>query len=573
MKVVLREYWPGVVSGEMESLERLSQALRLIGLDPVKVPVSLDDEVEVEKHNPLFVLDLHFDAPRIQSAFSVGALWNPLDYYDIWGGAGPWGNQLQHDLFVAANQKVASDWLSLFQPTYKNGVLMLSHSVPSSAVIPSNETPLGEIFYAGIGWDRGSANGHRHQEIFEELDKIDKLALFGPEKLGDGSKPWDGFKSYRGQLPFDGTSVITTLNQVGFGLCLSSSSHMASEIASNRVFETIAAGALPIVEQGMSFPFNLDGAIELPVGKSPEDLARFMDQEITNLKYDAVAYQARVVALQERLLAKCTLDKQLAVIADRVQELKSISIQSKPVVVLNGYQVAATAESAWKGGLDSLDTNATKFSLNLKQHQYQLLESPDSWVVFSNDEEYVKELEKTLGADQFAGVDVVHTPGQFLSNERMRFIPNDGISPLTRTVDSFCIRASFLARWLEDSAGCASIGSLLVGIASDANTVSPALKHLWVKYPYFKLVTQGPIHASALSSKLDEISLVSIVRRGRNETAELAQLALAARTNTVTHSLGGSILEGLAMEVGRLGLKTFLSQSLGFLFRRLKRTR
>lgn len=566
MKVALREYWPGVVSGEKESLERLSTALNIIGIEPVKVPVSLDDEEVISKLNPLFVLDLHFDAPRIQSAFSVGALWNPLDYYELWGGTAPWSNQLQHDLLVAANPGIANEWLNLYKPQSKFDILPLSHSVPSSAVRDSGQTTQGKVFYAGIGWDRGASGGHRHEQIFRALDELNLLKLFGPEKLGDGTKPWKGFKSYAGQLPFDGDSVMKTLNEMGFGLCFSSSSHTASQIASNRVFETIAAGSIPIVDKGLDFPFSIADAIQVSSLDSPQEIALQVQDEVARLTHDPEEFRRRVETLQKNLMGGFTLDQQLSKICLEVRNRKSIQISNTEVKVINAIEVASESEASWKGGLDSLETNPVKLSLNLNRKRNVFEENPDAWVIFTMKSFDLQSFAKQLNLANLENVDVLHLHGTAVVKKKKIFLPVETASAFSRNIESFCVRAKIVADWLQYSAGCASIGALLSALAEDAKHGEQGhLTHLQPKLPAFNLGMSEEVHVSDLTSKLDDLTLISLANQKTSATSMLASIALSERKNLNSLAFGGGVLDSLAIEISRLGLKTLLRQGINFL--------
>ena len=572
MTVVLREYWPGVVSGEKESLERISTSLSLLGIQSIKVPVGLNEDEEISKIQPDFVLDLHFDAPRVQKVFSVGALWNPLDYYDLWGGAAPWTNQMQHDLLVAANPLVATNWLKLYQPNYKFGVLPLNHSVPSTAVRSTNDNNLSKVFYAGIGWDRGAVNGQRHESIFRELDQLGILKIYGPGKLSDGTRPWKGFSSYVGQLPFDGDSLIGRINNLGYGLCLSSTSHMASQIASNRIFETIAGGAIPIVESGINFPFSLDGAISIPSEESPKRIAKLIEASIDEIKSTNGEFEARVSKLQERLLEGFTLDSQLKKIADRVKELKRIAIPTEKAQVWNAIQIATQREPSWSGGLDALETNSTKLALNLYNSKSLLEKFPDSWVLFSRNQESFASLQSQIQSQPYLAYDVIHLTGTYVVGPKKIFIPSEGTSSQTRTTDSFCVRANILLNWLESSYGCASIGALLVGIAEDSKKGDASLlTHGWSKEIVYNLGATNPLHAAGLSSKLDEITLISLARQGQSISSQLAYFALQAQSQTPTQGFGSGILEALASELSKLKFRVLIKHGIRLTKRILSR--
>jgi hypothetical protein len=59
-------------------------------------------------------------------------------------------------------------------------------------------------------------------------------------------RPWEGFTSYRGEIPFDGVSMSKTMRLYGAVLAVSSPAHMKSMTSSSRVFEATAAG-VPVI--------------------------------------------------------------------------------------------------------------------------------------------------------------------------------------------------------------------------------------------------------------------------------------------------------------------------------------
>ena len=75
-------------------------------------------------------------------------------------------------------------------------------------------TKFTNLFYCGINWERLSDKKGRHDDMFEQLDQAGFMKLYGPRSF-EGKKLWDGFKSYRGEIPFDGISVIEKINDCG----------------------------------------------------------------------------------------------------------------------------------------------------------------------------------------------------------------------------------------------------------------------------------------------------------------------------------------------------------------------
>jgi hypothetical protein len=577
LKVVVREYWPGVSTGEKETIERISLAFAILGIECVKVPVGLDDDEIIKELDPLFVLDLHFDAPRITSTTSVAALWNPIDYYTVWGGANPLSNQLHHDYFVAANPVRASEWLEILAPEYEGKIPILSHSVPSTSIRKPATQPTGKVFYAGIGWDRSAVSGHRHEAMFRALDKFDILELYGPSVLGDGTKPWAGFVNYKGELPFDGTALFDKVNELGFGLCFSSPSHQASGIPTNRVFETIAAGSIPIVEHGIWFPFDISEAIAVPEGFGTEQAARFIAAEVKRLSSNTGELESRVNSLQTKLRNGFTLDYQLAEIVDYISSNKaSLGNLISEKKVASGYSLLADDNQEWASGISALSSNPLQHSQNLFRKIAQETTPLPEWIVFTKDQEFIQSLNKSLGSTTFDNLDVIHVPGRWVANGINRFISQQWVQSNVRTVDSVVFRASLLEEWIKNSNGLASLGSLLLALSEDFNTPKgQILRHGILKNVNFTLKLSNPTHMSAFSSNLDAPVLkgMAAVSGINSRSASLASLALSNINKSATLDNRNSVLAALADEVTSIGLQRVLRQGLNYLRRSMQARR
>ena len=105
-----------------------------------------------------------------------------------------------------------------------------------------------KAFYAGINVDSKNV---RHEYLFRHLESKGIVDLYGP-KIINGKRNWIGFKSYRGEINFDGHSMIETANRSGVTLALHHKAHKLFSMPTNRLFEGLAAGTLVITER-MSF--------------------------------------------------------------------------------------------------------------------------------------------------------------------------------------------------------------------------------------------------------------------------------------------------------------------------------
>lgn len=245
--------WPGIKTAEDECIARLKIAAAALGLECIEIHADgrFPEEPDkiVVKTDVDFVLHLHYDTPKFYDAFSFVALWNPVQFYHEWGYSRTSRNLLTHDDFLSCSSPAADDHVGRLirkAATHLPPFFNLYHSIADIVHPPA----LGEhkLFYAGINWEALRKGGSRHQELLKRLDKTGNLRIFGPT-LFQGVKVWDGYDSYVREIPFDGISMINEISKSGIALVLSSQAHKESQLMSNRLFESVAAGALVICDE------------------------------------------------------------------------------------------------------------------------------------------------------------------------------------------------------------------------------------------------------------------------------------------------------------------------------------
>jgi hypothetical protein len=242
--------WPGVKAAEDEVIERLKIAARALDLECLAVDshARLIDPPhrQLTREDVDFVLSLHFEAPKQFDIFSFVTLWNPLEFYHEWGYRKFTRHLLTHDDFLSCGSLSGDDHVlrSLSRCGERNGPLFRFYPTLSEPIL---EPTLGErrLFYVGINWERLSQRPGRHDALLTLLDNSGDLRIYGPE-IYNGVKVWSGFKSYVGPIPFDGVTVVRRIHEAGISLVLSSKAHCEAEMASSRIFESAAAGAVII---------------------------------------------------------------------------------------------------------------------------------------------------------------------------------------------------------------------------------------------------------------------------------------------------------------------------------------
>lgn len=249
--IAIVRLWPGLANAELENTHRIKRAAEELGISVIEVDKNgyyIEDPTRELRHGEVdFVIHLHFETPKTYDAFSYVALWNPLRFFVDWGYERFSKNLISHDGFLSCGSEWADDHVrrllwARHRPA-EESFASFNHTVSSPLYSP---VLLGspKVFYAGINWERLASKG-RHDTVFRLLDGENILRIYGPESVR-GVKVWKGFKSYCGAIPFDGHSLIDEIAKCGVSLVLSSDAHAQSGLMSNRLFESLAAGAVVI---------------------------------------------------------------------------------------------------------------------------------------------------------------------------------------------------------------------------------------------------------------------------------------------------------------------------------------
>lgn len=245
--------WPHLQSAEDECIARLKLAASKLGLECIEI---LEDgralaqpNFIVSRENVDFVIHLHYDTPKRYDAFSFVALWNPTHFYHMFGYERCSRNLVTHDDFLSCSSPAADDHVWRIIRSHRSHLaprFVLYHSTPDVTHAPTLGE--GKLFYCGINWDRLRGGKSRHQEILDELDKTGELRIFGP-KIFEKVEVWKGYQGYVGEIAFDGHSLIEQISRAGIALVLSSEAHKDAGLMSNRLFESLASGALIICDE------------------------------------------------------------------------------------------------------------------------------------------------------------------------------------------------------------------------------------------------------------------------------------------------------------------------------------
>lgn len=320
--------WPAIKTAEDECIARLKIAATALGLECVEVHANgsllSDPDTVITKKDVDFVLHLHYDTPKFYDAFSFVALWNPTQFYHEWGYQRTSRNLLTHDDFVSCSSPAADDHVGRMvrsAATHLPALFNLYHSTADIVHPPS----LGDhkLFYAGINWEAISGGKSRHQDVLKRLDQAGLIRIYGPT-IFQNVKVWDGYASYVREIPFDGVSMLDEIAKAGIALVLSSQAHKNSELMSNRLFESVAAGALVICdENNFARKFFGDSLLYIDSRCSVEKIFEDIEKHLAWAKANPGEALALIEKAQVIFREKFTLKKNLSDLYTGFQDRKA----------------------------------------------------------------------------------------------------------------------------------------------------------------------------------------------------------------------------------------------------------
>lgn len=257
-RILLISQWPNIKNGEYELIEKIKQTgykIRVVdyfGLD-------VDSGECLNRANLRqefdFAISFHYDTPNFINIPTYLWVANPLEFIHL---RGDYRTVLLHHLRAYDDYLFnGSDTLKAHlrnvvgNEEWRDTALEMFPSCAVQAMIPP-KTPdklvpgtSRRVFYCGINWERSIDRAGRAQGLLDILQEKHAADFYGPNTI-EGISPWEGFKSYKGEIPFDGVSMARVMQEYGAVLAVSSPAHMKSKTSSSRVFEGIAAG-VPVI--------------------------------------------------------------------------------------------------------------------------------------------------------------------------------------------------------------------------------------------------------------------------------------------------------------------------------------
>jgi phosphoglycerol transferase len=322
MKIAIHNAFPNLAfSAEREFISRCIFVLSALGHD-VRAVAHSD---EVYDFGPDFIIITHEYVPKLTDHYTVGLMWSPT----VFSKNEPERHKAirSWDLAVPINATTRTFAQDIRFPAFLGPEVSDIDFYPSCQEFDVKPPDPGRLSlaYVGVHWD-----GYRHDGLIRALaDKAD-LHVYGPPKV------WEHLPdNYRGVIPFDGKSLVQTLNRHGAVLAIHKEEHRAEGTPSMRVFEACAARCLLITEplKPIVDIFG-DSPVYLDLGKSPEETAVEIAKILQKYREHPDEFRRRVEATHVAFQRKASLEVLLPKLIDDV--VTRMAARRAPYVARSG---------------------------------------------------------------------------------------------------------------------------------------------------------------------------------------------------------------------------------------------
>jgi len=325
--------WPDLRNAEYEVLQRILGAAKNIDKKAVVINnngtiIWSDPDLRYEKGSSLspddveFAISLHFESPKVCDIYTYYAIWQPVEFYADFGYQQSIDKFSTHDDLMSCHSDIADyHAINVFKGIGRDiphPLPSLFHALPTPYLKPKIDAD-SKLFYIGINWERIGRPKGRFHDVLTKLDSQEQIRIYGPESI-QGVAPWEGFKTYSGELPFDGASIQGAINECGICLALSSKAHQNSGIMSNRLFEGLASGAAVIANPNALIDKHFQDVVYVVDDSRGES---FLEQQIVSrlreIRNDPAAAEARVLKGQQILRDICSLEGSIQTLFEQTE--------------------------------------------------------------------------------------------------------------------------------------------------------------------------------------------------------------------------------------------------------------
>ena len=245
-RIAFVDPFPNLVNtAELEFIARFRNVAEKSGHIVHRV-VTSDD---IHRCKPDLVLVAHEFSPKLTPYLTLGFVWSPPSFWindkdrlrAIWSWDG-------HLCGSAVAEKCLRDLEFSLEIERPKANFLFPPAAPSRPFRPRRTTEPRDIAYVSASWD-----GQRHKGLLAGLEQAGVLNIYGPRQSWP-DKP----HAYRGDIPYNGEAIFSTLSGHGIALCLHKEDHRLANMPSMRLFEAAAAGCV-IIADDLPFARSLLG--------------------------------------------------------------------------------------------------------------------------------------------------------------------------------------------------------------------------------------------------------------------------------------------------------------------------
>lgn len=270
------------------------------------------------------------DASAFPDVYSCFSNWSPNGFLIPEGLFAYFANMSKHDIIIGGNQSYKIEREILQHPDIFADFIHLVPSVPKDFILPPIKRKEYRLFYVGINLEKIQGGKTRHIPLLKYLDKKNMIDIYGPSSLFGCDNLWGDFRNYKGEIPFDGKTILKKINDAGICLALHSPAHNNNESVSNRIFEAAASGAVVITDKNKYIEkYFGDSVYYVDYDKTEEEQSEDIKKYIEEIQQNPdMAYEKASIA-QQIFRENLTFDIQIENTINKLNEQKEKLIHSK----------------------------------------------------------------------------------------------------------------------------------------------------------------------------------------------------------------------------------------------------
>lgn len=353
---------PTIINGEREYMGRLIQSLQNLQ-QPYIITDRYGNVYDYQKQeftgqtyrdfDVSVAFCNHYTEFPFVDVHTIMALWNPLSYLchvesnpmhqDYRKNHSP--KQFQafesYDDFITPSPRqsdIFNKFIGQKQVRFNEYPLYLPTVSQSNMMQPAQQ--FKKIFYVGVSWEnliKGKITRHSYE--LSNLSNQGLLNIYGPQITW---KNQADSVNYMGEIPADGQAIFQTIHDAGITLALASVDHVISDIATNRIFEGIAAGTIVISNiKGHVYDMFGDNILYIDANQNPEQRLQQINDHYNWIQQNTETVSKMVENAQQILRDKYCLEillnnviSQLPQRQEQLKNSREISTDNAPQIDL-----------------------------------------------------------------------------------------------------------------------------------------------------------------------------------------------------------------------------------------------